>query len=53
MIYAISLMRDADQSNIVLEVIGQRIILMVRNGEDDLDRLCAGALKGLELKSFD
>ena len=50
---AISQMHDTDQPNIVQEVIAQGIISMARNGEDDLDRLCAGALKGLELKSFD
>jgi hypothetical protein len=50
---AISRMHDTDQPNIVQDVIAQRIISMARNGEDDLDRLCAGALKGLELKSFD
>jgi hypothetical protein len=39
-------MHDADQPNIVQEVIAQRIISMARNGEDNRDRLCAGALKG-------
>ena len=43
---AIRRMHDADQPNIVQEVIAQRIISMARNGEDNRDRLCAGALKG-------
>jgi len=46
---AIRRMHDADQPNIVQEVIAQRIISMARNGEDNRNRLCTGALKGARI----
>ena len=50
---AIRRMHDADQPNIVQEVIAQRIISMARNGEDNWTVFAPVHLKGLEPNSFD
>jgi hypothetical protein len=44
---AMASLHDAGQPQIVHEVIAQRIITDAKQGERDVDRLCANALMGL------
>ena len=44
---ALASLHDAGQPQVVHEVIAQRIIADAKQGERDVDRLCAKALTGL------
>lgn len=45
---ATSELHDTGQPEIVNEIIAQRILLLAEQGERNLDRLCAGALRALQ-----